>query len=360
VSLLADLLSKVKHQDQQSSVPPNLARIIQKSSQRKKVERKFVILLVVMLFLVVAGFGAVYFFESYLTSPSIHTAARQNLAPRDVPPAPPPVAPPVIPQAPAVQQTPAAVSPVSQPEVRPEPKIEAKALPMEAHKPKIETTSQPTEAKQDRRAAAGSRTSRSSKRFSESSENLRAERDILLYSARSYEQNRNYSQAIIDYKKALDKDPRNYLIMNSLASALIKTGAFEESIRYSRDALNYQKNYIPALINLGIAYVQNGNMTDGETYLTRARTIEPMNRAVLLNLALLYERLPNYQESFTHFQKLSGMKDIQGYLGMARVLEKQGKRIEAEKVYRNVLSMDDADPQTKQFANERILAISNR
>jgi len=359
LSLLADLLSKVKHQDQQSSVPPNLARIIQKSSQRKKVERKFVILAVVMLFLVVAGFGAVYFFESYLTSPSIYTAARQNLAPRDVPPAPH-----VTPQAPAVQQTPAAVSPVSQPEVRPEPKIapkiEAKALPMEAHKPKIETTSQPTEAKQDRRAAAGSRTSRSSKRSSESSENLRTERDILLYSARSYEQNRNYSQAITDYKKALDKDPRNYLIMNSLASALIKTGAFEESIRYSRDALNYQKNYIPALINLGIAYVQNGNMTDGETYLTRARTIEPMNRAVLLNLALLYERLPNYQESFTHFQKLSGMKDIQGYLGMARVLEKQGKRVEAEKVYRNVLSMDDADPQTKQFANERLLAISNK
>ena len=326
-------------------------------------ERKFVILLVVILFCVAAGFGAVYFFESYLTSPSIHTAARQDLAPRDVPPAPP-VAPPVTPQAPAVQQTPAAVSPVSQPEVRPEPKIapkiEAKAPSAETQKPKIETTSQPTETKQDKKVASRPRTTQPSKRSSETSENLKAERDILLYSARSYEQNRNYSQAITDYKKALDKDPRNYLIMNSLASALIKTGAFEESIRYSRDALNYQKNYIPALINLGIAYVQNGNMTDGETYLTRARTIEPMNKAVLLNLALLYERLPNYQESLAHFQKLSGMKDIQGYLGMARVLEKQGKHLEAERIYRNVLSMDDADPQTRQFANERILAISNR
>jgi len=354
VSLLADLLSKVKHQDQQSSVPPDLARIIQKSAQKKKVERKFIVLLVIMLLFVVIGFGAVYFLEPYLTSPSKSIATRQDLAPRDVPP--------------VARQTPQTAPPVSQPESQPEPKIapeiapkiEAKAPPVETQKPRIETTSQPIETKQDRKVAAKPRTTQPSKRSSEASENLKAERDILIYSARSNEYNKNYSQAVTDYKKALEKDHRNYLIMNSLASSLIKTGAFEEAIRYSRDALNYQKNYIPALINLGIAHIQNGNMTEGETYLTRARTIDPTNKAVLLNLALLYERLPNYQESLTHFQKLSEMKDLQGYLGMARVLEKQGKRLEAERVYRNILSMDDANPQTRQFANERILAISNK
>jgi len=350
VSLLADLLSKVKHQDQQSTVPPNLAHIVQKSSQKKKTERKFLILLVVVLFFVIVGFGAVYFFESYLASPSKNIAVRQDLPLRDkVSPAPP--SQPAAPEAVVSRQAPQAAPPASQPEVKPEPKIvpkaEIKASSSEDQKPKIATTSRP-------------QTARPSKRSSELGERLKAERDTLIYSARSYEQNKNYSLAITDYKKALEKDPRNYLIMNSLASALIKTGTFEESIRYSKDALNYQKNYIPALINLGIAHVQNGNMTEGETYLTRARTIEPTNKAVLLNLALLYERLPNYQESLMHFQKLSEMKDIRGYLGMARVLEKQGKRAEAERLYRNMLTMDDADPQTRQFANERLLAISNR
>ncbi|OPY79684.1 MAG: Tetratricopeptide repeat protein [Syntrophorhabdus sp. PtaU1.Bin058] len=366
MSLLADLLSKVKHQDQQSSVPPDLARIIQKSAQKKKVERKFIILLVFMLLFVIIGFGAVYFFESYLTSPSGGIAARQNPAPREtqrnIPPAPSP--PPVTQGASIAGQTPEVAPPVSQPENQAEPKvapkIEAKLPPAETQKPKIETTPQPAETKQDRKVAARPRTTQPPKRSSEASENLKAERDTLLYSARSNEYNKNYSQAITDYKKALEKDPRNYLIMNSLASTLIKTGSFEESIRYSRNALDYQKNYIPALINLGIAYIQSGNMTEGETYLTRARTIDPTNKVVLLNLALLYERLPNYQESLAHFQKLLEMKDIRGYLGMARVLEKQGKRLEAERVYRNILSMDDVDPQTKQFANERILAIGNR
>jgi len=350
VSLLADLLSKVKHQDQQSTVPPNLAHIVQKSSQKKKTERKFLILLVVVLFFVIVGFGAVYFFESHLASPSKNIAVRQDLTLRDkVSPAPP--SQPAAPEAVVSRQAPQAAPPASQPEVKPEPKIvpkaEIKVSSSEDQKPKIATTSRP-------------QTARPSTRSSELGERLKAERDTLIYSARSYEQNKNYSLAITDYKKALEKDPRNYLIMNSLASALIKTGTFEESIRYSKDALNYQKNYVPALINLGIAHVQNGNMTEGETCLTRARTIEPTNKAVLLNLALLYERLPNYQESLIHFQKLSEMKDIRGYLGMARVLEKQGKRAEAERLYRNILTMDDADPQTRQFANERLLAISNR
>lgn len=344
MSLLADLLSKVKHQDQQSSVPPNLANIIQRSSQKNKTERKFVILLVVVLLFVIVGFGAVYFFESYLASPSKSLVARQGLALRDtqknVAPAPPPQ--PAAQETPATQQVPQTAPLASQPE--------AKAPSAEAAKPKTEKTPQP----------AVSRISQPSKRSSEVIERLKAERDVLIYSARSYEQNKSYSLAIADYKKALEKDPRNYLIMNSLASALIKTGAYEESIGYSKDALNYQKNYIPALINLGIAHVQSGNMTEGETYLTRARTIEPTNKAVLLNLALLYERLPNYQESLAHFQKLSEMKDIRGNLGMARVLEKQGKRAEAARLYRNILTMDDADPQTRQFANERILAIGDK
>jgi tetratricopeptide (TPR) repeat protein len=330
LSLLADLLSKVKQQDQPSSVPPNLANIIHRSSEKKRMERKFIILLVVVLLFVIAGFGAVYFFESHLASPSKSIAPGQDLTLRNkVPPAPP----------------------ASQPEARPEakiaPKIEAKALPSEAQKPRAEAPAKP-------------RAPQPSKRYSEMMEHLKTERDVLLYSARSYENDKHYSQAITDYKKALEKDPRNYLIMNSLASALIKTGAFEESIGYSRDALNYQKNYVPALINLGIAYTQKGNITEGETYLTRARTIEPTNKAVLLNLALLYEKLPNYQESYAHFQKLSELKDIRGYLGMARVLEKQGKHFEAERIYRSVLAMDDADPSTKQFANGRLLAISNK
>jgi tetratricopeptide (TPR) repeat protein len=202
--------------------------------------------------------------------------------------------------------------------------------------------------------------SEKSRKISDLDETSKNEKDVALYTAKSYEQNKNYGQAITHYKKALEKDTRNYLIMNNLASVLIKTGSFKESIPYSMDALTVQKNYVPSLVNLGIANIQLGNMTEGEMYLLKAKSIEPSNKTVLFNLGLLYEKASNFQESLTAFQKLADMKEAGGYLGVARILEKQGNRVEAEKIYKEILSIDNIDPAARQLANERLQVIGSR
>jgi tetratricopeptide (TPR) repeat protein len=126
------------------------------------------------------------------------------------------------------------------------------------------------------------------------------------------------------------------------------------------DALTVQKNYIPSLVNLGVANIQLGNMTEGEMYLLKGRSIDQSNKTVLFNLGLLYEKTSSYKESLAAFQRLADMKDAEGYLGMARILEKQGNRSEAEKIYKELLSMDNIDPATRQLANERLQIIGNR
>jgi tetratricopeptide (TPR) repeat protein len=185
-------------------------------------------------------------------------------------------------------------------------------------------------------------------------------KDVALYTAKTYEEEKNYNQAIEYYKKALEKDPRNYLIMNKLSSVLITTGSFKESIQYSMNVLTIQKNYVPALINLSIANIQLGNMAEGELYLVKAKSLEASNKAVLFNLGLLYEKIAKYAEALPLFQRLADMHEIQGNLGMARILEKQGKRTEAEKIYKEILRKDNADPVIKQMANERIKMIGDR
>jgi tetratricopeptide (TPR) repeat protein len=199
-----------------------------------------------------------------------------------------------------------------------------------------------------------------SKKISNFSETSKSERDAALYTAKADEQSKSYNQAITNYKIALEKDPRNYLIMNGLSNVLIKAGLFKESVKYSMDALAIQKNYVPSLINLGIANIQLGNATEGEVYLVKAKSLEPSNKTVLFNLGLLYEKLTNFQEALNAFQKLADMKAIEGFVGMARVFEKQGKKPEAEKIYRDILWMDNVDPTTKQFASERLIAMGNR
>ena len=70
MSLLADLLSKIKHKEQQGAIPPNLAQIVQRGSGKQKVETRIKVVLLVALLLVACGFGTIYLTNKYLKSVS--------------------------------------------------------------------------------------------------------------------------------------------------------------------------------------------------------------------------------------------------------------------------------------------------
>ncbi|MBA4348646.1 MAG: hypothetical protein C0415_01460 [Thermodesulfovibrio sp.] len=187
--------------------------------------------------------------------------------------------------------------------------------------------------------------------------------DAHLHIAKAYESKREYHQALQSYKRALEIDPDNYIIMNNISSVLINMGAaddktrlsrFQEAIQYSKNALNIKKDYVPSLINLGIASLQLGNFTEGESYLTKVLSIEPSNNLAALNLAILYEKRGEHDKAYDYFSKLSSTGDIRGYLGAARILEKQGKVSEAARFYREIISKTTVDSNTKRFATERL------
>jgi Tfp pilus assembly protein PilF len=184
-----------------------------------------------------------------------------------------------------------------------------------------------------------------------------ANRDVYLYTARTYESKRDYQQALYNYKKALGLDPENYIILNNISSILIQMGSYEESIVYSKNALAVKNTYPPSLINLGIACIRIDKLTEGEGYLTKALSIEPSNRYAILNLAIMQERQGDLDKAYASFYRLSGMGDIQGYLGIARIAEKRGKNSDAARIYQEILSMNDVDPKLKKLARERLSRI---
>jgi Flp pilus assembly protein TadD len=378
LSLLADLLSKIKHKEQQGAIPPNLAQVVQRASGKRKVETRIKVVLLVVLLLVACGFGTIYFTNRYLKPVSTAIVSQRVQEPENIQAGSVPVTEINTPAAKTetvVQPTTTAQSTKVEPvlETKKEPKATSHPSPVLKEIPKQENSTPflPSDVAKDRQqrdnathstVAAIKKIPQSEKtrKISDPDETSKNEKDVALYTAKSYEQNKNYGEAITHYKKALEKDTRNYLIMNNLASVLIKTGSFKESIPYSMDALAVQKNYVPSLVNLGIANIQLGNMTEGELYLLKAKSLEQSNKTVLFNLGLLYEKTSNYRESLTAFQKLADMKDTGGYLGVARIHEKQGNRAEAEKIYKEILSIDNIDPATRQLASERLQVISNR
>jgi tetratricopeptide (TPR) repeat protein len=180
---------------------------------------------------------------------------------------------------------------------------------------------------------------------------------VYLYTARTYESKKDYHQALLNYKKAMEFDPGNYIIMNNISSVLIHLGSFEESIKYAKNVLTIKKDYAPSLINIGIAYIRLNNPSEGEACLSKALSIEPSNSFALLNLGLLYEKRGDNDRAYSYFSKLSEMGNIQGYLGIARIAEKQGRSSDAVRIYREVLSMNNIDPKTRKLVNDRLLQI---
>lgn len=374
MSLLADLLSKIKHKEQQGAIPPNLTQIVQRASGKRKMETRIKVVLLVALLLVACGFGVIYFTNKYLkpvspTPINNRIQEQENIKTGDIPASEEKTlaagTTTILRSTTAVH--PSGVKAVNEMKDRkaalnPSPVL--KEIPLQEERKPLPPTDVARDLQQRNSdvstAVATIKKSPQQEKFGkigDLNENSKNEKDVALYTAKSYEQNNNYSQALIHYKKALEKDPRNYLIMNSIANVLIKTGSFRESIQYSMNALTVQLNYVPSLVNIGVANIRLGNTTEGEMYLLKAKSIDPSNKTVLFNLGLMYEKTSNDRESIAVFQKLADMKDTGGYLGMARILEKQGNHVEAEKKYKEILSIDNIDPAIKQLANERLQAI---
>ena len=361
MSLLADLLSRAKRSQQKVLVPPNLTRIVQGSSRAKQ-GMKIKVIVAATVFLILCGFSAIYVTDLYLKplhpsqqmEPGQETDNMNNT---------------VVTETGSINAT---------PKLKPEPSDEITLTNKIFGSESIRGNSsvrksdirQETIARPDKSLIRKQKTesthvglhtaSQDSTTAGIADDTSRNEKDLALYTAKEYEQKKDYAKANDYYRKALELDSHNYLIMNSLAGSLIKTGSFKDSIFYSMKALDVSPNYVPSLVNLAIANIQTGNLTDGEIQLLKARRIDQSNRTVLFNLGLLYERISNYEESLAVFRKLAELKDISGNLGLARIAEKQGNVMEAEKNYREILSSNAADPATRKIANERLQAITNR
>jgi Tfp pilus assembly protein PilF len=338
MSLLANLLSKVKHQQHEGSIPPTLERVISDAKKKRIVKKQIIVMGSLALIMVFIGLGAVYYIN-VLTGPSLAPGlARTNIQP------------PLQPQ-----------------------KIEPNKLePSRTSVDKtVKTDPVPIGQKENEVSSSGekkyipSRTivkseNNASKLSKESTALRKTERDGFLYTAKNYEAGNDYHHALNFYRKALEIDHRNYVIMNNISSLLINMGLYEEAIKYSRDALSINKNYAPSLVNIGISFVQLGNLGEGKTYFLKARALEPSNKNVLLNLAVLYEKNKDYDEANRMYSKLYQMEDIQGYLGIARIAESTNRPDDAKRAYREILVLNNVDSQTKRIVSERLSTLERR
>jgi Flp pilus assembly protein TadD len=402
MSLLADLLSRVKHEEQKSDVPPHLLRIVMDSSKKRRTARRYLIVAVFGILIITIGFGTIYFVDSVLKNVVQQKIGQQaalaqkteraapagSQAPSAVPPVPaepekpapapaqivepPPPPPPRAVQEPAASPRPQTttvqpVTPVKEPApVSAKPQAKPTKVIVEERSPAKEApqaVAPRAKVLEQSRPATPQPVPQKEKKVEQvyQTSDVRpaeTERVTTLFTrAQNYESQGEYRNAISLYQQILGKEPKNVTVLNKVANLYLRLKQPEEALKYSRSALDVKADYVPALINLGIAHVQQGNLREGERFLGRAVTVEPENRFGLLNLGLLYERLKDYQQAANTFHRLAQLKDLQGYLGLARIYEQQGNYREAGSIYGIVSSMADADPETRRYAQERLQAL---
>ena len=343
MSLVADLLSKVKPTGRKGDVPPNLKKVVAFLSDKRATKKKMLIYSVLSFLAIAGGIGAMLFVDLFSkpeTSTKTSGISVAELKKRNQVRLPS--------QARLPSQT------INQKqrkeEAKKEPEEVSKQQPKEDEKQKIDIEKQEEiidvfEPDESEEIEAEETETREAAPF---------DKDLQLYLARSYEKKKDYSKAFESYKRILDVDPGNYLVMNNISSLLLHLEVFEKSIEYSERALNIKEDYLPSLINLGIAYIKSGNPIAGEDYLLKVISIEPSNRHALFNIAILYEKVEEYDKAYGMYQRLSKMEDYQGYLGLARIAEKQNRISDAIMFYRELMSIEAIDPRIKKMANDRI------
>ncbi len=351
MSLLSDLLSKIKHLEPKRDVPPGLRSSVTTSKKMESQKKRLIFLAAFLTIALISGFLAVYLMETYLSGnlkhgieqkkqvtehnaqsinnrsetstqnyaknsePQTQDKEKSSLIGKTVEPAKDVGNEQII----IENQKENLSMQAKQSEIKRKLEVnipqkemaEKKASPEPIGSQKI--LAETDQTTQDRKTILTTE----NKTYLEKPDS--SEKDLYLYMARNYENKRDYSNALASYKKVLNIEPKNYRVMSNIASILIHLNSFEDAKNYSQMALSHKNDYVPGLINAGIALARLGLLEDAENYLVRALTLEPDNRQALLNIAILYEKKDNYKKAREHYLRLQRLGDTQGSIGLERI-----------------------------------------
>ena len=108
---------------------------------------------------------------------------------------------------------------------------------------------------------------------------------------RDYQEKENYSEAVINYEKALAIDPENAEIYNAMGVVYSILGEDELAIQLINEAIRYEPMASHLHNNLGFAYLRWGRTSEAAGAFHRALKLDPENKHARQNLATAYERL---------------------------------------------------------------------
>ncbi|MFQ5736707.1 MAG: tetratricopeptide repeat protein [Thermodesulfobacteriota bacterium] len=318
MSLITDLLSKVSQTEPRKDVPPGLTNSINAYKKKERTRARALLISFVAVAALVCGIATIYALRLFVGTRGGEvrpSGAAQEMAAQDRVAAAP-VAVPAAVATPPAQET-------RQARKRPSPAKRAR---------KKAGSRPPARVKGGSKGAgtapvaaltggtlAGSTLTGSTLDGPGPAGQASPEAMQHYYEALDYEKQGELGRAAQSYSKALRLEPRNYRLMNKIASIYMEMGMWEEAAASLGASVRTNDGYVPALINTGIVYAELGRFKVAEAALKKALSIEPYNGLALFNTALLYERQAMPEEAAVYYKKLQQTGDPLGEQGLERI-----------------------------------------
>lgn len=120
----------------------------------------------------------------------------------------------------------------------------------------------------------------------------------------AYMKAKMFNESIPPLLNALDKNPSNIGIYNSLGTAYMATSQSDKAIQFYTKALELQPNAPMSYFNLGSAYQIQQNHEEACKYLKKAIELDEDDETFKVTLAMSLVKLSHYQEASDIYKKL--------------------------------------------------------
>jgi predicted Zn-dependent protease len=97
--------------------------------------------------------------------------------------------------------------------------------------------------------------------------------------------------AVVEYRRALNKDPYSPYLLNKLAGTLMSQGKFEPALQHLERAQTLEPDYVTTYTNLGRLHVAQQNFAQARQALEEAVQLNPFDPSIHQYLADSYRRL---------------------------------------------------------------------
>ena len=152
----------------------------------------------------------------------------------------------------------------------------------------------------------------------------------------------NNDESLLYFRKCLDIDPKNPIVLNSYGVGLCQDEKYIESIPYFTSAIKYKTDFFDGYINLGLAYQKANKAKDSIKYYEKAKLLKPNHQMLNINIGSMYQQLRNPEQAL-HYYKIAEKIDPsfpEIYNNIGIVYGEIGEKEMAYKYYKKALELN--------------------